>query len=93
MIHLCYQYFPETYKLSGKNRLCTRHLHAVTDMEECKMAAKKMAYKFVEPQNRAMFPPGCYFLNENEQVYFNTHEHYPYGRKSMDAEQICKSKG
>ena len=79
--------------MSGRNQLCTRHLQGVMDLEECKKAAKMMAYVFIEPRNRTKFPPGCYFLNENENVYFNTHKNWPYGRKSYLAEQICKVKG
>ena len=92
-IHLCYLYFPETYTMSGINRLCSHHLRAVTDEEECKKAAKMMAYVFIEPRNRTTFPPGCYFLNENENIYFNTYGKSPFGRISKDAEQVCKSKG
>ena len=79
--------------MSGVNQLCTRHLRGVTDLDECIVVAKRMGYEFVDLRDREMMPPGCYFLNENKKVYFNTHVKYPYGRNSIHAEQICKSKG
>ena len=92
-IQVCYPCFSETYTMSGKNRLCSRHNKGVTKLEECKMVAKIKAYIFSAKRDTETRPPGCYFLNENEQVYFNTRKNYPYGRKSYVAEQICKSKG
>ena len=79
--------------MSGTNELCSFNKKGVNDLEECKMAATKMAYVFQEARDRGMMPPGCYFLPENEKVYFNTHNNYPYGRKSRVAKQICESKG
>ena len=79
--------------MSGKNQLCDRHLTGVTHLEECKITAKRMGYVFVDSRDKDLMPPGCYFNNEIEKVYFNTHRKYPFGRKSKNAEQICKPKG
>ena len=72
--------------MSGKDQLC-RDNQSIDDMNACKKAATFLGKQFKESINRRIFPKGCYLILFNDNVYFNTHSN---GRKSNDAEQICK---
>ena len=83
--------------MSGTNKLCKcsdKHScnprnfdQPIHDVDECKQAALSIGKKFKDSRNRPGFPKGCYFLRDNDQMYFNTNS---VGRKSTNAEQVCK---
>ena len=85
------------YSMSGTNELCkcldkqvcdTRHHdQPIYDVEECKRAALSLGEIFKDSRNKAGFPKGCYFLRDNDRIYFNINK---VGRKSLTAEQVCK---
>ena len=81
----------ETYSMSFENRLCADdERQRINEAKECELAATQMKIKFVEKRSRKGLPKGCYFLIENDLIYFNTHLS---GSKSTIAQQVCKGIG
>ena len=60
---------------------------AVNDLTVCKEAAKVLSLNFLETEDVAHYPKGCYSYGV---VYFNRHVH---GSRNSNARQICKLYG
>ena len=76
--------------MSTTNQLCFGNRPNVDNVEECKFAGKKLGYAFKDTRKKEMFPVGCYYLLENNNIYFNSHS---IGKSSSIAKQICKMEG
>ena len=79
-----------TYSMSETTQLCSGNHQNVDNVEECKLAGKKLGYGFKDSRKKDSLPKGCYYLVQNNIFYFNTHS---TGKSSNLAKQICKMKG
>ena len=76
--------------MSNVGQLCKPSDEILTDIDDCKLAAKRLSLTFRTKANKSDFPKGCYVWSPNGLVYFNTNN---YGRKHVLTQQICKRKG
>ena len=76
--------------MSNVGQLCNPSDEILTDLDECKVAAKRLSLTFRTKQNKVDFPKGCYVWSPTGMVSFNTNNN---GRKHVLTQQICKSKG
>ena len=77
--------------MSEKGQLCSLdHRHGIFDLEECKIAANETNSKFKDARHRPLYPKGCYYLTQNNNIYFNTDT---AGQANRATRQVCKQEG